>query len=1439
MSGLWSEAALDFGGSEKHKIFKDATQGYIQIPAFAVERLIDTFELQRLKDVAQTGIRPIYSGATHDRFSHSIGVYNIGIRIYEGFCKNLLADFPGDQVERERAEALLSEYRPYYYAACILHDIGHPALSHTFEYLYDNKYLKLDEGPAEISKEEVKRLYALHLEHMDDAGKKVELKARLFSCLTEQSPEPVITDGLKPSPHEMMGAYQLLTNCADIQRPVKEAIERWQGQTGGGSGAEWSTDTAVFIACMIIGAQYKLPMITEKDRESKSEDFWRRFALGLRNCVVRLLNGLIDADSMDYLNRNAHFAGYSTSNLDVVRLSNAFSAYYDPKRVLFEPCLEKSAMSALEGFINARNFEPRWLYSHHKIIYYEAFLTKYLYKKCTRYLYARECKGWHDCILDAFQESEAEFCRAYPMGNRTQGARWKTALKRYREELSDETYIPYEDILPADFPADLEAYFASLVETVTDGVQHAQGDANDKMPCIVNTVVRWVDFLAYIREAYQGYVVSPITEFRGSALWYKASDSDINALFKQMYLYYKDRAWDTLSVEEQAVNSRYDLFQEALEEYHTRKYRSSLWKTEEEYHLFLADVQKLTGLSKRVISDLFVRFITDAGEREDFDDVMACRLKDKRQHKVIYLNYTKEQEKRVLGRLENEFDQMFGFLGMGMVICIYEFRYKNFGNLQIRFRSKGNERPIAYSALAEAKKKESEYLPYIYYKKTDVEKDSAELCEQLKKNLVTFLLNRYGGYAMQTTSYLPERGKIIRDPVHGDIFVPERFLKVIDTRVFQRLRRIKQLATADYVFPEAGHTRFAHALGTFHIMTLMVNRICALFDYLQIPCTQTEKDAVLMAALLHDVGHGPYSHAFEKLSGNLKSHEEWTCEIIRDDPELRSLFDAHFGRDFSTLVIGCLRHDEAGADDRKTLRYVFSSLISSQLDADRLDYLMRDSLNTGVKLGIVDLQKIIASLELTQYNGELAVCVAEDALSSIEQLIIGRFNMYDTVYFAPYKAFSEQLLINMIKRISESGSLPPESRLHKMLNNTLTLDEYVQLDDSVIQSEIYQYRDSCTDQITKAMIDSFFNRRGYERLRIMNESAGENYTFINELEKKFQISVQNLYAFVCRAETYSAYTYKEGGGAKDSILIVGRNGVVSDLFQKSKIIGNSAKPADWPNAATHILEGARSCIYLNEEILKMELSNMGSEVKIEQVREFIEEHSLRKHTEIEEKYSCSADAIQKGKDILQALPDSLAGYCICGEVKSKRQEDTYYDTDDFLLARNDCSFRCRKRGEEKFVFTVKESIDPNNGENGGQFIRSEYELEAESAELNDTVLAFAAEHFSELFKGKDSERLACLSPKITVKNDRASCDVLREHSNFKCEVSLDSVEYLHDGKSSRDWQVEIELKSQEPIHRVELTDFASKFGAALGIDTEKRETLSKYGKALEAFGLLE
>lgn len=244
--------------------------------------------------------------------------------------------------------------------------------------------------------------------------------------------------------------------------------------------------------------------------------------------------------------------------------------------------------------------------------------------------------------------------------------------------------------------------------------------------------------------------------------------------------------------------------------------------------------------------------------------------------------------------------------------------------------------------------------------------------------------------------------KSIADSVHKYIDIPKKvYVELIDTREFQRLRRVSQLAGVTASYPSATHSRFAHSLGAFHIANKIMTHLRKLYPN---EITKEDTKTVLISALIHDIGHGPFSHMFEDtmrmLSNEIREdvrggfqpftkHENITEQIILDDASEIAQILNDYGYDkkaITELVLGKEIADKP----------FMNQIISSQIDADSLDYLMRDSLATGVSFGLYNLERLFAMIRLSD-DGKLVV--KEKALQSAEQVVIARYMQFSRVYF--------------------------------------------------------------------------------------------------------------------------------------------------------------------------------------------------------------------------------------------------------------------------------------------------------------------------------------------------------------------------------------------------------------------------------------------------------
>ncbi|MGL6037391.1 MAG: HD domain-containing protein [Soonwooa sp.] len=290
--------------------------------------------------------------------------------------------------------------------------------------------------------------------------------------------------------------------------------------------------------------------------------------------------------------------------------------------------------------------------------------------------------------------------------------------------------------------------------------------------------------------------------------------------------------------------------------------------------------------------------------------------------------------------------------------------------------------------------------------------------------------------------------KIINDPVHGFIKIPHEILyDVIEHPYFQRLRRISQTGLLSLVFPGAKHTRFHHALGAMHLMFTALETL----KLKGVSISKEEEKAALLAILLHDVGHGPFSHALENRLMDNWHHEKLSLLLMT---KLNEEFSGEL-----TLAIEMFK----GQYSRK----FFNQLISSQLDVDRLDYLKRDSFYTGVSEGNVNTQRIISMLNV--WNDELVV--DSKGIYSIENYLTARMFMYWQVYYHKTSALSEHLLVKILGRakklVSEGIALDAPKYLKYFLEhqhfeeeNQLNLQNFTMLDDMDVFQAIKSWTES-------------------------------------------------------------------------------------------------------------------------------------------------------------------------------------------------------------------------------------------------------------------------------------------------------------------------------------------------------------------------------------------
>lgn len=333
--------------------------------------------------------------------------------------------------------------------------------------------------------------------------------------------------------------------------------------------------------------------------------------------------------------------------------------------------------------------------------------------------------------------------------------------------------------------------------------------------------------------------------------------------------------------------------------------------------------------------------------------------------------------------------------------------------------------------------------------------------------------------------------KVFRDPVHNYIHVNHEVIyKLINSKEFQRLRRIKQLGTTSYTFHGGEHSRFSHCLGAYEI----ARRITKSFEE-KYPDKWNKEESLLtmVAALLHDIGHGAYSHTFERLFDT--DHEEMTCEILTNpETEVNALLK-QVAPDFPDKVANVIRHTYPNKQ--------VVQLISSQIDVDRMDYLLRDSYFTGTNYGQFDLTRILRVIRPTDSD----IAFLESGMHAVEDYVVSRYQMYMQVYFHPASRSMEVLLQNLLNRAKvlyagEKEFFAKSSpRLLPFFEHRFNLADYLALDDGVMNTYFQSWIDG-PDRTLSDLAQRYINRKVFKSI-----------TFSSEDEKQLDI-LRNIVAEV-------------------------------------------------------------------------------------------------------------------------------------------------------------------------------------------------------------------------------------------------------------------------------------------------------------------------------------
>ena len=332
--------------------------------------------------------------------------------------------------------------------------------------------------------------------------------------------------------------------------------------------------------------------------------------------------------------------------------------------------------------------------------------------------------------------------------------------------------------------------------------------------------------------------------------------------------------------------------------------------------------------------------------------------------------------------------------------------------------------------------------------------------------------------------------KVFRDPVHNYVHVDHPVIyDLINTKEFQRLRRIKQLGTSGYTFHGGEHSRFSHCLGAYEI----ARRITKIFDekYFQ-AWDNHESLLVMVTALLHDVGHGAYSHSFERLFGT--DHEEITRQIITSPETEINRILTQVSPDFPEKVASVINHTYPNKQ--------VVQLISSQIDVDRMDYLLRDSFYTGASYGQFDLTRILRVICPVE-NG---IAFKRNGMHAVEDYVVSRYQMYMQVYFHPASRAMEVLLQNLLKRAKflyeehKDFFYLTSPNLIPFFEKKVNIKDYLALDDGVMNTYFQSWMTS-PDTILSDLAQRFINRKVFKSM-IFSEENEKHLDVLRQLVRQ-------------------------------------------------------------------------------------------------------------------------------------------------------------------------------------------------------------------------------------------------------------------------------------------------------------------------------------------------
>lgn len=520
---------------------------------------------------------------------------------------------------------------------------------------------------------------------------------------------------------------------------------------------------------------------------------------------------------------------------------------------------------------------------------------------------------------------------------------------------------------------------------------------------------------------------------------------------------------------------------------------------------------------------------------------------------------------------------------------------------------------------------------------------------------------------------------IVEDPIYGKIVVPYPFSEIVLSKEMQRLSGISQNGFSQLEFNELEkNDRLSHSVGAFYVMSLFLKRLEEILKCYNIELSKDDTDIALCSMLLHDIGHGPFSHSLELVTNY--SHEKRTTDILLGNTEINKIITDFFGKQkvkkIASFIAEINDNQELGKDSFTKL---LNNLVSYQLDADRIDYLIRDAYYVGISSAI-DLKRIISSVNVVvNHNQEYELVIDRRGLASIENVLLQRYQMYRDVYLSPISILGDYIFEKIIERYINTVNLytKPVSSSFKILatdQKVSNLNDFIRMTDEDFKYSFKILSSSNLDPIMAYLCD-FNNVEDY--ILIKNDVRVEKIkTKLKEIFGKINLdSSLSIISIGTKTKLYK----------KEQKLNIQNGNRIMDLTECTNLI----RPQE-------ILED--TYIFFNPELLRLELGLSTIEFKKyeSEVMKMVEELN-KKPEEFELKYiineNTNKENLLEQETLLERIISSFKsnGFSVVS-VTEKQNNDEYYDTRNLNLYKSGGSLRIRKieqKGKEKIKATCK------------------------------------------------------------------------------------------------------------------------------------------------------